>query len=53
MKSIKYKIKSIINENYLQKFIADCYNMVVDNVISYKYKRQKIKGELINFYVFN
>ena len=52
MKSIKYKIKSIINENYLQKFIADCYNMVVDNVILYKYKQKKISGKLEGIYHF-
>lgn len=34
IKSIKYKINCIINNNYLQKFIADCYNHIISNIIN-------------------
>ena len=42
IKSIKHKINSIINENYLQKFIAELYNNIVDNLFSIESKQYKI-----------
>ncbi len=39
IKSINYKINSIINNNYLQKFIAECYNNVINNSFDIQKKR--------------
>lgn len=52
IKSIKYKINSIINENYLQKFVAECYNNISENTIEYKYKQVKKNKNNIGIYVF-
>ena len=51
IKSIKYKIESIINLNYLQKFIAECYNNVVYGLFLIKYKQIKINKELAGRYI--
>ncbi len=32
IKSIEYKIKSIKNNNYLQKFIVECYNNIIEDI---------------------
>lgn len=53
IKSIKYKINLIKNENYLQKFVADCYNNVIENCVHYKYKQVKINKKLIGKYIFS
>ena len=50
IKSIKHKIDSIINVNYLQKFIAECYNCIVEDVISINLKKRK--KENCNFYFY-
>jgi hypothetical protein len=53
IKSIKYKINSLITLNKLQKFIADCYNHIVSDVINIKYKKIYInKHEQSSSYVF-
>lgn len=52
MKSIKYKIESIKNINYLQKFIAECYNNVVDNIIKIILKKKKINNCDNYYYTF-
>jgi hypothetical protein len=36
---IKNKINSIDKINLLQKFIADCYNLICDESIKFKYKK--------------
>ena len=41
-KSIKYKIEHITNLNLLQKFVADCYNTICDDVVKIIKKRVKI-----------
>jgi hypothetical protein len=45
IKSIKYKIESIINVNYLQKFIAECYNNIIEGVIEITKKRNRIDSK--------
>jgi len=52
IKSIKHKIDSIINVNYLQKFIAECYNCIVEDRIKIKYKQIKINKILVGKYSF-
>jgi len=52
IKSIKHKINLIKNENYLQKFIAECYNNAIENHIYYKYKQVKINRKLVGGYIF-
>jgi hypothetical protein len=52
IKSIKHKIDSIINVNYLQKFIAECYNCIVEDVITIIPKRCKINEKVIKKYNF-
>ena len=53
IKSIKHKINLISNENYLQKFIAECYNNVIENSFCYEYKQVKINKKLIGKYIFS
>ena len=52
IKSIKHKIDSIINVNYLQKFIAECYNNVVSDIISITKKRNRINSQN-EFMIYN
>lgn len=53
IKSIKHKISSIINENYLQKFVAEIYNHIINNIININSKRYKINKKLERKYTFN
>jgi hypothetical protein len=53
IKSIKHKISSIINENYLQKFVAEIYNHIINNIININSKQQKINKKLERKYIFN
>jgi hypothetical protein len=50
IKSIKYKINSIINENYLQKFVAEVYNNVIDELFTIESKQYKINKKLVRIY---
>ncbi len=50
IKSIKHKIESILNLNYLQKFIAECYNNVVEDTFKYEYLQTKINKKLVGSY---
>lgn len=50
IKSIKHKINSIINENYLQKFVADIYNNVINDLFTIKSKQHKINKKLLRIY---
>ncbi len=52
IKSIKHKIESILNVNYLQKFIAECYNCIVNELFNIEYNRKKINGKVVNSYIF-
>ena len=52
IKSIKYKIESIKNINFLQKFIAECYNNVIEDVIDIKLKKKKIDNNDLYYYEF-
>lgn len=52
IKSIKHKIDSIINENYLQKFIVECYNNVIEGIINISSKDKK-NNVVITHYSFN
>ena len=52
IKSIKYKFECIKNLNYLQKFIAECYNNVVEGVVKMTYKQFKINKILEGKYIF-
>ena len=40
---IKNKINGINNNNFLQKFMADCYNSIIDNVVTIKSFQKHIK----------
>ena len=44
IKSIKCKFECIVNLNYLQKFIVECYNNVVEDIILVKKKRIRINA---------
>lgn len=44
IKSIKYKINSILNSNYLEKFIAECYNNLFTNLFIINKKRIRINS---------
>ena len=50
IKSIKYKINSIVNQNYLKKFVAEFYNYIIDNLFSVKSKQHKINKKLLRIY---
>ncbi len=52
IKSIKYKIESIKNVNYLQKFIAECYNNVIEDIIKITLKKRKINNNDFYYYTF-
>jgi hypothetical protein len=52
IKLLKNKIISINNLNLLQKFIADCYNAIVEDCIIIKNKTKKNKGNIISTYIF-
>lgn len=54
IKIIKNKIQKILNLNLLQKFITDCYNCLIDNVIKYEYKRKSLNSyNKISYYIFD
>ncbi len=50
IKSIKHKINSIINENYLQKFVAEMYNHIVNDLFIINSKQHKINSKLVRLY---
>jgi hypothetical protein len=51
LNSIRCKIDIIKNENYLQKFMAECYNKVLNNdIFNIKYYRKKINKKVFNYY---
>lgn len=52
IKSIQHKIESIKNNNYLQKFIAECFNKINADVIKIYPKRKKINNREIYYYDF-
>ena len=52
IKSINYKIDCIINLNYLQKFIAKCYNNVVKNIIKVESKQIRVGADIQRKYLF-
>ena len=52
IKSIKHKINTIINENYLQKFIAECYNHIIENSIIISNNKCRINKILCRVYTF-
>jgi hypothetical protein len=52
--NINNKIKKINNMNKLNKFVADCYNLVSKNYIKISIKRIKISRHIVkNLYIFN
>jgi hypothetical protein len=53
IKSVKYKIECIKNVNYLQKFIAECYNNVIEDIVKIKYKQYRNEDTLEGRYLFN
>jgi hypothetical protein len=53
IKLIKNKIQGITNLNLLQKFIADCYNGIIEDTIKYEYKRKSLNSNTkIVYYIF-
>jgi len=53
IKLLKNKINSINDLNLLQKFVADCYNGIIENIIKVEYKRKNIsKNKKIGYYFF-
>ena len=40
------------NVNYLQKFIAECYNNVIEDIINITLKKKKIKNNDFFYYEF-
>jgi hypothetical protein len=53
IKSIKYKIDIIKNENYLHKFIAECYNKVIEEVINIHSRQYRIENTINRKYIFS
>lgn len=54
IKLLKNKINSINDLNSLQKFVADCYNGIIENIIKFELKKIYIKRKYINtIYIFN
>lgn len=53
IKLLKNKINLINNLNLLQKFVADCYNGIIENIIKIEYKRKNItKHKKMGYYNF-
>jgi hypothetical protein len=52
IKSIKYKIDIIKNENYLHKFIAECYNKVIEEVINIYSQQYRTEKTINRKYIF-
>jgi len=49
---LKLNINKVINNNLLQRFIAECYNNISDNTFIIKSKRKQIDYVKNNFYIF-
>ena len=51
-KAIQHKINVIENNNFLQKFMADCYNYTIDDIIKIKSRQRRINKKLSRVYEF-
>jgi len=52
IKNVKNKITKITSLNLLQKFVAECYNGIVEDVIKISSNFMKVKNNVKRYYIF-